>query len=70
MHVILKELHELFLPEHGKWVLNKVNSSQSAVSLLAQCEHADVQARDNDSVCGRQFANADGLRGRVFRTVG
>ena len=70
MHVALEELHEPSLPQHREVVLDEVHTIQSAIFLLSQREHDDLQTRADDFVGARQIANPDGLRGRVLRTRG
>ena len=44
MHVVLEELHEPSLPQHGERVLDEVHAIQSAVLLYAQRQRDDVEA--------------------------
>lgn len=70
MHVALEKLYEPSLPQHREGFLDEVHTIQSAIFLLSQREHNDVQTGANNPVSARQIANPDGLRGRVLRTRG
>lgn len=63
MHVALEELHEPSLPQHREGFLDEVHTIQSAIFLLSQREHDDIQTGAYNPVSSRQIANPDGLAG-------